>query len=288
MGYRLNKSIFVSDLAKEFDLKAIGQDIEIIGVSSLSEARPGDLSFSNESIDVQDGVVVVMPSIETSLSKSASIETNSPRLDFIKLLDFLNTEIGFSTYERDSYVHETVTVGENVVIESGCHIGKGVIIEPNVVIHKGTVIGEGSLIRSCSSIGSNGFGFERLEDNTAIKFPHLGRVVIGKNVEIGSCTAIARGSLSDTKIEDGVKIDNLVHIAHNATIKKDAFIIACAEISGGVVVEEGAWVAPNSSTHQKIRIGAGSVVGLGAVVTKDVDKGSVWAGNPAKKLRDIS
>ena len=84
-----------------------------------------------------------------------------------------------------------------------------------------------------------------------------------------------------------MKIDNLVHVAHNCLIKDGAFIIACAELSGGVVVGKNAWIAPNSCTHQKVTIGESSLVGLGAVVTKDVPDKCVYAGNPAKKIRSI-
>lgn len=288
MGYRLNQSIRASELARISGLKLVGSDIEVFSVSAISDLTDGTLSFSNTAVDCSEGSVIVMPASERPVADGCAIlASKKPRLDFIRTLDYLNTQIGFSTYENPPLVHETAVIGENVVIESGCHIHANVVIEPNVVLHKGTVIGEDSLIRSCTSIGGDGFGFERLDNNKPIKFPHLGRVIVGKNVEIGSCTAIARGTLSDTVIEDDVKIDNLVHVAHNVLIKKGAFVIACAEISGGVIVEEGAWIAPNSSTHQKIRIGKGSIVGLGAVVTKDIEDKTIWAGNPAKKLREI-
>jgi UDP-3-O-[3-hydroxymyristoyl] glucosamine N-acyltransferase len=195
--------------------------------------------------------------------------------------------MGFSTWSKRSEIHPTSIIGQNVVIENGCVIGEKTVIEHNVVLHAGTRIGKNSRIRSCSSIGGDGFGFERLADGTPLRFPHLGGVFIGDNVEVGSCTTIARGTLSDTVIEDNVKIDNLVHVAHNCVIRDGAFIIACAELSGGVTVGKNAWIAPNSCTHQKITIGENSLVGLGAVVTKDVPDRCVYAGNPAKKIRSL-
>ncbi|MFY0640143.1 MAG: hypothetical protein JXR16_03785 [Bermanella sp.] len=289
MGYRLKYSVKISVLAEFLDLKWSGEDIEISSVAPLNTADSGDLTFSKELLFDTAGVAIICP--ETSNlepnNKNGHLFSDSPRLDFIRALNYLCDEIGFNTWSSPPEIHPTAVIGQNVVIEDGCIIGENVIVEHNVVIHAGTRIGSGSRVRSCSSVGGDGFGFERLQCGTPVRFPHLGGVVVGSNVEIGSCTAIAKGTLGDTIIENNVKIDNLVHIAHNCLIKNGAFVIACAEISGGVTIGENAWVAPNSCTHQKITIGDRSVIGLGAVVTKSVPESTVFAGNPAKKIRDI-
>ncbi len=289
MGYKLNHSIKLSDLASKLNYSWQGVDIDITGVAPIDTVSFTELTFCKTPPEALSGVALVsqVEPDSNQLSVNGFIVTDNPRLLFIKLLVFLDEEIGFSTWDQPSVIDPSAQLGQNVVIESGCEIGANTIIEPNVVIHAGTRIGSHSRIRSCSSIGGDGFGFERLEDGTPLRFPHLGGVTIGNYVEVGSCTAIARGTLSDTLIEDNVKIDNLVHIAHNCTIKNGAFIIACAEISGGVVVGKNAWVAPNSCTHQKIAIGDNALVGLGAVVTKNVPADTVYAGNPAKKIRDL-
>src|SRR5690606_29043197 len=140
-----------------------------------------------------------------SLDTLGYLLSNNPRLDFIRVLSYLEEFIGFATYDFPSEIHPTAKIGENVVIESGCKIAEGVVIEHNVVIHSGTRIGKNSRIRSCSSIGGDGFGFERIEGGMPLRFPHLGRVVIGENVEIGALNSIAKGTLSDTEIYDYVK-----------------------------------------------------------------------------------
>ena len=137
-------------------------------------------------------------------------------------------------------------------------------------------------------IGEEGFGFEFEEDGTPIRIPHLGGVEIGDYVEVGNFTAIARGTLKNTVIHSHVKIDNLVHIAHNCIIGSKTMVIACAEVSGSSVVGEGCWLGVGCSTMQKIRIGHNSLVGVGSVVLKDVEAGSVVAGNPAKVVRQIN
>ncbi|RUO41612.1 UDP-3-O-(3-hydroxymyristoyl)glucosamine N-acyltransferase [Pseudidiomarina aestuarii] len=289
MGYKLNGIIELSKLASNLELEFHGLDISINGVSPADSVSLNELAFAKDSLANKVGIACIVSCAEENLEVNSCgyILSKNPRLDFIRALIYLNENIGFSTWSDMPIIHPTAHIGKNVVFEAGCVVGEHTVIEHNVVLHSGTRIGANCLIRSCSSIGGDGFGFERDSTNIPLKFPHLGGVLIGNNVEIGSCTAIARGTLGDTIIEDNVKVDNLVHIAHNCVVKKGAFIIACAELSGGVTVGENAWVAPNSCTHQKISIGAGALVGLGAVVTKDVDDFSVYAGNPAKKLRDL-
>lgn len=289
MGYQLNNEIMLSEIASELNIKHFGLDVLIKAVGPADIAKSGDLTYSKLSIVDRDGLAIVLPKNGNEIdgSHNGFLLSENPRLDFIRVLGFLQARIGFSTWNKPAEIHSTAIIGQNVVIEDGCYVGENTIIEHNVVLHAGTRIGKNSRIRSCSSIGGDGFGFERLEDGTPLRFPHLGGVVIGNNVEIGSCTAVACGTLSDTIIENNVKIDNLVHVAHNCLIKDGAFIIACAELSGGVIVGKNAWIAPNSCTHQKITIGEGSLVGLGAVVTKDVPEKSVYAGNPAKKIRSL-
>jgi len=283
MGFKLKKAISLKKIFEDLDLPWVNdKDYIIDEVSSIDRYVQGSLSFCNKNIEVPFDAILIT---DQDINSQNSIKNISPRTTFIKVLDWLYTNIGFDLYENESEIDPTASIGQNVVIETGCIIGKNVIIEPNVVVHKGTVIGDNSRIRSCASIGSDGFGFERLSDDEILRFPHLGRVVIGKNVEIGSCAAIARGTLSDTVIHDNVKIDNLVHIAHNVTIHKGAFVIAGAEVSGSVEIGKNAWIAPNACINQKLRIGEASLVGLGAVVTKNVEARTVVAGNPAKKIR---
>jgi UDP-3-O-[3-hydroxymyristoyl] glucosamine N-acyltransferase len=290
MGYKLKKPVRLSLLASKLSLQWTGFDVLIEGVAPSSHVERSEITFSKGLPDKIDGVVFITPNQpDQEFTKSNGfIIAENPRLEFIKALIFLENEIGFSTWGVPAKIDPSAKIGQNVVIENGCVVGANSIIEHNVVLHAGTRIGKNSRVRSCSSIGGDGFGFERLQDGTPLRFPHLGGVVIGDDVEIGSCTAIARGTLSDTIIEDNVKVDNLVHIAHNCLVKKGAFVIACAELSGGVIVGENSWVAPNSCTHQKITIGDNSLVGLGSVVTKNVPAKTVVAGNPAKRIRELT
>lgn len=285
MGYELKKPVSLKDIFLDLGLEwSQDKDLTIDAVSSLNNYREGSLSFCNKPASVPSNAILIT---DQDLKTPNSIYNSKPRTTFVRVLDWLEKNIGFNIYNSDTYIHPTASIGKNVVIESGCTIADSVVIEPNVVIHKGTTIGSNSRIRSCSSIGSDGFGFERLNEDEILRFPHLGRVVIGKNVEVGSCTTISRGTLSDTIIHDNVKIDNLVHIAHNVEIQPGAFIIATSEISGSVEIGKNAWIAPNACVNQKVKIGDGAIVGLGSVVIRDVENDTVVAGNPAKLLKRL-
>lgn len=146
------------------------------------------------------------------------------------------------------------------------------------------IIGEECNIKSGVVIGQAGFGFEKDENGIPIHFPHLGRIVIGNNVYIGANTVIDRATLTSTIIGDHVKIDNLVHIAHNVIIGDYSYIIAGTILGGGVHIGKNCWIAPNVSIKQQLSIGDNALVGLGAVVLKNVDDNMIVVGNPAKIL----
>jgi UDP-3-O-[3-hydroxymyristoyl] glucosamine N-acyltransferase len=109
-------------------------------------------------------------------------------------------------------------------------------------------------------------------------------VKIGSNVRIGSYVCIDRGNLKDTIIEDGVKIDNLVHIAHNVKIGKNTMVVAGTVVCGSVEIGDNCFIGANSVIRQHLKIGNNVTIGMGSVVTKDIPDGETWAGNPAKKL----
>lgn len=136
-------------------------------------------------------------------------------------------------------------------------------------------------------LGNEGFGFEPDENGDLVYFPHFCGVIIGDNVRIGSYTCIDRGNLKDTIICDNVKIDNLVHIAHNVKIGKNTMIVAGSVLCGSVEIGESCFIGANSVIKQHLKIGDRSIVGMGSVVINDIPPNEVWAGNPAKKIKDI-
>jgi UDP-3-O-[3-hydroxymyristoyl] glucosamine N-acyltransferase len=163
-------------------------------------------------------------------------------------------------------------VGEDCYLAHGAHIG------PNVRLGRNVRVGPGAVI------GWDGFGFDKQPDGTWERKPETHGVVIGDDVEIGANACIDRGSYRDTVIGDGTKVDNLVHVAHNVQIGRNCLVIAGAELSGSVIVGDGAWIAPNACVREHLTVGEGAVIGLGAVVVKDVEANTTVAGNPARVL----
>ena len=133
-------------------------------------------------------------------------------------------------------------------------------------------------------IGGPGFGFEYDENNIPIHFPHTGEVIIGDNVYIGANSTVDRATIDATIIEDDVKIDNLVHVAHNCIIRRNTLLTAGTILSGGVIIGEKSWLSPNSTVHQKVKIGNNCTIGMGAVVLRKVKDETTVFGNPAYKV----
>lgn len=180
---------------------------------------------------------------------------------------------------------DSASIGHHVVIEKDVRIGKNVRIGHNTVILAGTHIGDSVSIGSNCTIGGVGFGYEKDEDGNYELIPHIGNVRIENGVEIGNNVAIDRAVLGSTHIGENVKIDNLVHIAHGVQIDRNSLIIANSMVAGSVRIGKNVWVAPSTSIIQNIKIGDDALIGMASNVLKEVEPGSVVAGNPAKKLK---
>ena len=186
--------------------------------------------------------------------------------------------------DSDAILGNSVSVGPYCVIGKAI-IGEGTVIESHVRIYDCVTMGKNCHIKDGAVLGGCGFGFEKDEQGNRFRFPQIGRLIMGDDVEVGGNTCIDRGALSDTIIGSHTKINNLCHIAHNNVIGDNVEITGCVNVSGGNVIEDDVWLAPNSSLVGYIRVGEGSVLGMGAVAVKDIPSHEVWVGNPAKFLK---
>lgn len=287
MARKLKRAVTATEVATFLGIELINGPADVVGASTADSGGKGMLIFAkNEAWAARahpEGVLITDAHSAAARTAPTLISTE-PRLDFARALAYLERVAGFEWSDAEPVVHPTARIGRNVVLGRGVVVGAGTIIYHNVVIGDEVQIGAGCVIKSCAVIGEEGFGFERDAAGAAVRLPHLGNVLIGDNVEVGSLTTVCRGTLGDTVLRDGAKIDDHVHIAHNVFVDHHAFVIACAEVSGGVKVGARSWIAPNASVMNQISIGEDAVIGLGAVVRKSVPDGTVVVGNPAKPL----
>lgn len=181
---------------------------------------------------------------------------------------------------------ENVVIGENTVINPNCKIGDNVVIHDNVSIYSCTEIGDNTIIHSGSVIGSDGFGYAP-QNNSWVKIEHLGGVKIGNNVEIGAKTAVDRGALGNTIIEDGVKLDNHVHVAHNCHIGENTAIAGQSGMAGSVRIGKNCQIAGQVGIVGHIEIADNVVVYAKTLVTKSLKEPGIYSGvMPIQKHSD--
>ena len=175
-------------------------------------------------------------------------------------------------------IGENSSIGENCVIEDDVNIGKNSRIEPNVIIQKGSQIGQNCIVSPGAIIGSEGFGNAKDKDNKWHTIAHLGNVIIGDDVSIGSNTTIDRGSIGNTVIHRGVKIDNLVHIAHNVIIGEDTAIAATTGIAGTTVIGKRCMIGGKVGIVGHLTIADDVVVNATSTVNRNITKPGVYSG----------
>lgn len=231
------------------------------------------------------------PDLKRSLRGKTLVITAGPRLTFLRVVKkFFGSppprgRHPTAVIELGARVHPDTYIGPFCYVASGCRIGQGTIIHGHVHVAAGTRIGRNVVIQAGTVIGMDGFGYQQNKKGEWEKFPHLGGVVIEDDVEIGSNTCIDRGTLGNTRICRGARIDNLVHVAHNVHIGRHSMVIAHAMLGGGSRIGDYVWVAPSAALREHIKIGRDALVGLGSVVVKDVPRQTLVMGVPARPVR---
>jgi UDP-3-O-[3-hydroxymyristoyl] glucosamine N-acyltransferase LpxD len=267
-------------------------------VSALHNANNTSLVFCNKKNykDIKEivnatssNIIVVLNKVPVPANKTL-IVTDDPLGWFIKALNFLfNLDVNNPASEliisqETPVTPESTTIGRNTVIEESCVIGGNCTIGANCFIGRNVIIGNNVFIQNNTSIGGVGLGYHILDSGERLFFPHMGSVILGDDVVVGSNSVIVRGQLQDTIIGNKTRIGNLVNIGHNVIIKSECVISSNVCIAGGVSVGSACNIATGVVINAKKNIGNRCRIGLGSVVTKNLlDNMSVF-GNPAKPL----
>lgn len=292
-------------------------DARISAIAPLDRAGATDLSFlasdryAAEFAESRAGVVLVAPALAKAEGPARTrIIVEKPHEALLRVLPKLYREPvaepgvhPSATVGRGARLGSSVTIGAGVVLGKGCVVGDGTVIDanavvgdgveigvkcrifPNVVLYPGTRIGDRVAVHGGAVIGSDGFGYVS-RDNTHQKIPHVGRCLIENDVEIGANTTIDRGSISDTVIGAGTKIDNLVQVGHNVRIGRLCLLMAHVGIAGSATVEDGVILAGQAGIGGHITIGKGARIAGQAGVFGDVPPGESWSGYPARPHKE--
>lgn len=277
-------SVTLADLANHFECHIKGDHNKVIkAVSALNIAGPTDIAYLSDKAllkylkTTKVGALIISKDLANYFSGNALIVDN-PRLVFAKVATFLQPVNAihsgvdpsaviakgikipeFVFIGQNVVVEEDVVINENVHVDANCYIGRDSVlgehtkIYSGVNIYPGTKIGRHCIIHSGAVIGSDGFGY--VEDQGEwVKVPQLGNVIICNNVEIGANTTIDRGSLTDTVIGDGVKLDNQIQIAHNVHIGDNTAIAACVGIAGSTQIGKHCTIGGQSTILGHLRI----------------------------------
>jgi UDP-3-O-[3-hydroxymyristoyl] glucosamine N-acyltransferase len=312
----MREAVRVDEIAKHLNAAFEGTgDLDITSVAPLDSAGPDEIAFignrkaAAQASQSRAGCLLVTDEFPAGRTV---IRVSDPRGGLASVIGLLyprppmtpgrhptavvapNAEIAPSAaIGPHAVIGAGVRIGERTSIGVSCSIGAGVaigadcVMHAHVTIYEHVSIGDRAVLHSGCVLGADGFGFVRGPDGYR-KFPQIGRVEIGDDVEIGANTCIDRAALGVTRIGDGVKLDNLVHIGHNCTIGRHVVIAAQTGLSGGVVVEDYAVIGGQVGIGDKARIETGAVLGSGCgiLTSKIVRKGQVVWGTPARPLKE--
>lgn len=309
--------IKLNEVAEFLDGKLSGNpNLEIEGLAKIEEAQTGDLTFlylpayEKYFPNTKASAILVKPGFARTRSDISYIEVNDPNKAFSKvLIKYYSPDFPLSDIDATAFVHpdagigKNVSIGKNVVISAGCKIGDNVKIFHNTVLLEDVEIGDNSLIfqnvsirEKCkigrrvvihpgTVIGSDGFGFFTDEKGVYQKIPQIGIVVVEDDVELGANVTVDRAAFGATVIKRGVKIDNLVQIAHNVVIGEDTVISAQSGISGSTKVGNHCILAGQVGIVGHVEIGDGVIVLAQSGISKDISKAGQYFGSPAKEVK---
>ncbi|MGD2118382.1 MAG: UDP-3-O-(3-hydroxymyristoyl)glucosamine N-acyltransferase [Chromatiales bacterium] len=304
--------IKLSDLAEQAGASWLGDgECLIHAVNTLTEACEGDITFLTNSYyrkhlaTTSASAVILSTDLVDSCPLANMIVSDNPYLAFARIASLLDDSIRQSpgihdsaVIESDASIDASASIGALVYIGPACRIGKNVVIQPGAVLQAGCVVDDETLIganvtlcrevkigKRCfvqagAVIGGDGFGFAK-DGNHWIKIPQSGSVIIGDDVEVGVNTAIDRGAIQDTVISNGVKLDNLIQVAHNVHIGENTAIAGQTAIAGSTTIGRNCTIGGCSGIVGHIELGDNVHVSAMTKVTKSIHEPGQYTGHIA-------
>ena len=292
-------------------------DILIVDVKDLFNSRKNELSFCaspkyiNFLKKTNASAVLVLDKFKNHVpKKTIAIVSKYPELDFVKISNLLYPDSYFSKIsyknldlkiikakyknikfgmglclEENVKIGKNVLIGNHVTIKKNCKIGNNVIIGSNVVIEN-SFISDNVHICDGSIIGKKGFGFKFIKKK-CLRIPHIGKVIIGKECEIGANCVIDRGSIKNTTIGEKTFLDNHVHIAHNVTIGKQCILAAQVGVAGSTRIGNNVVIGGQAGISGHLIIGNNVKIGGKSGVVKNIKDNETVMGYPAKPFREF-
>lgn len=306
-------------LAALVDGDLIGEpDIALAGVAPPDRARPGDLAFlaSRRYLpclkDTRASAVLLARDLRNEASVDVpQIVVTDPQHALMQVLKVFypdrspqwgvhpsarigrgtrwGVRIGIgphATVGRNVRCGNDCWIGPHAVVEDDAALGPGCVIEAHAVVHVGTVLGARVRVRTGARVGGTGFGFASTAAGLD-RVPQVGGCRIGDDVEIGANTTVDRGTLAETEVGDGTKIDNLVQIAHNVRIGRRCIVMAQVGVAGSVVVGDEALLAGQAGLADHLTVGAGARIAAQSGVIGDIPAGATVSGYPARDHRSV-
>lgn len=311
-------SLTLSSIAQLVGGRLAGDgDTVVDGVAPLDEAGPGELSFlalrryAGLVGGCRAGAYLTTPELEDFLPRAAArvvVEDPYPALRTIlghfhpppeAAADVHPTAVletgvrlgrgvrigPYAVLERGVRVGDRSRIGAHCVLGADSSVGAECVLHPHVVTYPETVIGARVILHAGARVGADGFGYTRVGDSH-LKMPQVGRAVVEDDVEIGANTTIDRGALGDTVIGSGVKIDNLVQVAHNVRIGAGSLLAALVGIAGSTRIGRHVWLGGRASAINHLDIGDGAQITFASTVMRDVPAGETVSGTPSRPHRE--
>lgn len=291
---RIEAPISVGEVARLIDGRVIGDpNMVVTGINEIHKVGEGDLTF----VDVEKYYQKALGSSATFvlINKEVAVPNGKCLIYHPNPFEAYNQLVAHFYPVNDAFdlkhkrsssaqVHESAIVHPGVIIGNNVTIGAGAIIFPNVVIYDNVHIGQEVLIHSGSVIGGHAFYYGK-KDGAYVKWHSCGSVHIEDRVEIGSGCTIDKGVSGETRIGEGTKLDNQIHVGHGAVIGKNCLFAAQCGIGGKTIIEDEVVCWGQVGITKDIRIGKGAVFSAQAGVSKSLEGGKAYYGSPARELK---